>query len=251
MNRLLGYHLLPTTLGSFEDDIDDGLTSSQFDLEANLDQNDQRAGLKDKEEIIKIMKKQKVTFDEARLIRQQRLLKKNVRPSSIKERKENLGRVKQKVKPKGKEKLEVYIIRVALLVININKYSFYVLDRILILLLVYHSIPNSLPLDLLLLKVVLHNSKKKKDRIFFFSFFHFIQTNIIIFLFIIPSFSFTKQSNSIQFDIIPLHFFYIQYSFSTLPSLSLPPFSYSIIIIIINKTIMYSSSFFFIIIYNK
>lgn len=78
MNRMLGYHLLPTTLGSFEDDIQDGLTSSQFDLEANLDQDDQRAGLKDKEEILKIMKKQKVSFDEARLIRQQRLLKKNV-----------------------------------------------------------------------------------------------------------------------------------------------------------------------------
>ncbi|KAI9491370.1 hypothetical protein BDB00DRAFT_874412 [Zychaea mexicana] len=78
MNRLLGYHLLPTTLGSFEDDIDDGLTSSQFDLEANnVENNDQRAGLKDKEEILKIMKKQKVSFDEARLIRQQRLLKKN------------------------------------------------------------------------------------------------------------------------------------------------------------------------------
>lgn len=79
MNRMLGYHLLPTTIGSFEDDIEDGLTSSYFDLEANLEQNDQRAGLKDKEEILKIMKKQKVSFDEARLIRQQRLLKKNVR----------------------------------------------------------------------------------------------------------------------------------------------------------------------------
>ncbi|KAL1936100.1 hypothetical protein VTP01DRAFT_234 [Rhizomucor pusillus] len=77
MNRMLGYHLLPTTIGSFEDDIEDGLTSSYFDLEANLEQNDQRAGLKDKEEILKIMKKQKVSFDEARLIRQQRLLKKN------------------------------------------------------------------------------------------------------------------------------------------------------------------------------
>lgn len=76
---MLGYHLLPTTIGSFEDDIEDGLTSSYFDLEANLEQNDQRAGLKDKEEILKIMKKQKVSFDEARLIRQQRLLKKNVR----------------------------------------------------------------------------------------------------------------------------------------------------------------------------
>lgn len=79
MNRMLGYHLLPTTIGSFEDDIHDGLTSSQFDLEANLEQHDQRAGLKDKKEILKIMRKQKVSFDEARLIRQQRLLKKNVR----------------------------------------------------------------------------------------------------------------------------------------------------------------------------
>ncbi|ORZ00310.1 hypothetical protein BCR43DRAFT_511322 [Syncephalastrum racemosum] len=78
MNRLLGYHLLPTSIGSFEDDIEDGLSSSQFDLESqNIDQNDHRAGLKDKEEILKIMKKQKCSFDEARLIRQQRLLKKN------------------------------------------------------------------------------------------------------------------------------------------------------------------------------
>lgn len=77
-NRLLGYHLLPTNEGSFETDIEDGLTSSQFDLTTNLDEEDQRAGLKDKEEILKIMRKQKVSFDQARLIRQQRLLKKNV-----------------------------------------------------------------------------------------------------------------------------------------------------------------------------
>ncbi|KAI9248185.1 hypothetical protein BY458DRAFT_56909 [Sporodiniella umbellata] len=76
-NRLIGYHLLPTNEGSFETDIEDGLTSSQFDLTTNLDQEDERAGLKDKEEILKIMKKQKVSFDQARLIRQQRLLKKN------------------------------------------------------------------------------------------------------------------------------------------------------------------------------
>ncbi|KAI9013823.1 hypothetical protein CLU79DRAFT_838731 [Phycomyces nitens] len=76
-NRLLGYHLLPTTIGSFENDIEDGLTSSQFDLEANLEENDNRAGLKDKEEILKIMKKNNVSFDEARLIRQKRLLRKN------------------------------------------------------------------------------------------------------------------------------------------------------------------------------
>ncbi|KAI8060170.1 hypothetical protein BC940DRAFT_246840 [Gongronella butleri] len=74
---MLGYHLLPTTLGSFEEDIEDGLTSSQFDLNGNLSENDARAGLKNKEEILKIMRKHKCTFDQARLIRQQNLLKKN------------------------------------------------------------------------------------------------------------------------------------------------------------------------------
>lgn len=69
---------MPTNVGSFEDDIEDGLTSSHFDLNTNLQEEDSRAGLKDKEEILKIMKKQHVSFDEARLIRQQRLLKKNV-----------------------------------------------------------------------------------------------------------------------------------------------------------------------------
>lgn len=77
-NRLFGYHLLPTHAGSFETDIEDGLTSSQFDLTANLNEEDSRAGLKDKEEIMRIMKKQNVSFDEARLIRQQKILKKNV-----------------------------------------------------------------------------------------------------------------------------------------------------------------------------
>ncbi|KAI9345943.1 hypothetical protein BD770DRAFT_396607 [Pilaira anomala] len=76
-NRLFGYHLLPTNAGSFESDIEDGLTSSQFDLTTNLDEEDSRAGLKDKEEILRIMKRQNVSFDEARLIRQQKILKKN------------------------------------------------------------------------------------------------------------------------------------------------------------------------------
>ncbi|KAI8584504.1 hypothetical protein K450DRAFT_216676 [Umbelopsis ramanniana AG] len=77
-NRLIGYHLLPTSAGSFEDDIEDGLTSSNFDIEEhNIEEGDSRAGLKNKEEILKIMKRQGCSFDEARLIRQQRLLKKN------------------------------------------------------------------------------------------------------------------------------------------------------------------------------
>lgn len=79
MNKLIGYHLLPTSAGSFEEDLEDGLTSSNFDIEAhNLEEGDSRAGLKNKEEILKIMKRQGCSFDEARLIRQQRLLKKNV-----------------------------------------------------------------------------------------------------------------------------------------------------------------------------
>ncbi|KAH8553742.1 hypothetical protein BGW37DRAFT_486943 [Umbelopsis sp. PMI_123] len=77
-NRLIGYHLLPTSAGSFEEDIEDGLTSSNFDIEEqNIEEGDSRAGLKNKEEILKIMKRQGVSFDEARLIRQQRQLKKN------------------------------------------------------------------------------------------------------------------------------------------------------------------------------
>ncbi|KAG0175646.1 hypothetical protein DFQ28_006590 [Apophysomyces sp. BC1034] len=74
---MVGYHLLPTNEGSFETDIEDGLTSSHFDVHTNLEENDTRSGLKDKEEILKIMKKQNVSFDEARLIRQERLLRKN------------------------------------------------------------------------------------------------------------------------------------------------------------------------------
>lgn len=82
-NRFFGYHLLPTNAGSFETDIEDGLTSSQFDLTANINEEDSRAGLKDKEEIMRIMKKQNVSFDQARLIRQQKLLKKNVSVFSV------------------------------------------------------------------------------------------------------------------------------------------------------------------------
>ncbi|KAI9486170.1 MAG: hypothetical protein EXX96DRAFT_547907 [Benjaminiella poitrasii] len=76
-NKFIGYHLLPTNEGSFEEDIEDGLTSSNFDLNSNLNEEDSRAGLKDKEEILRIMKRQNVSFDEARLIRQQKILQKN------------------------------------------------------------------------------------------------------------------------------------------------------------------------------
>ncbi|PHH81639.1 hypothetical protein CDD82_275 [Ophiocordyceps australis] len=54
--------------GSFSRDIEAGLSSSNFDLSANVDAGDGRAGLDDasKAEILRIMKKKRMTFDQAR-----------------------------------------------------------------------------------------------------------------------------------------------------------------------------------------
>ncbi|KAI1429331.1 hypothetical protein F5Y12DRAFT_480795 [Xylaria sp. FL1777] len=61
------YSRLP---GSFSGDIEAGLSSSTFDLGANVDSGDSRAGLDDaaKTEILKIMKKRRLRFDEARRV---------------------------------------------------------------------------------------------------------------------------------------------------------------------------------------
>lgn len=65
---------------SFSNDIDAGLTSSDFDLEANVAAGDSRSGLDDiaKREIQKIMRgtwlKRPVTFNEARRIYMERRL---------------------------------------------------------------------------------------------------------------------------------------------------------------------------------
>ncbi|RUP50988.1 hypothetical protein BC936DRAFT_136719 [Jimgerdemannia flammicorona] len=78
VNKALGYRRLPFfNTGSFEQDIEDGLTSSTFDLNQNLEDGDTRPGLSDTDEIKRIMKRRGVSFDEARLIRQDQLLKKN------------------------------------------------------------------------------------------------------------------------------------------------------------------------------
>ncbi|KAI0971122.1 hypothetical protein F4678DRAFT_433789 [Xylaria arbuscula] len=73
-------HLLPVLPGSsylysrlpntFSGDIEAGLSSSTFDLGANVDSGDARAGLDDaaKAEILKIMKKRRLRFDEARRV---------------------------------------------------------------------------------------------------------------------------------------------------------------------------------------
>ncbi|KAJ2815529.1 hypothetical protein GGI24_006019 [Coemansia furcata] len=61
---------------SFVDDYRAGLTSSNFDISINIDDGDSRPGL-DSEEVRTIMETQGVSFDKARLIRQQRLMKHN------------------------------------------------------------------------------------------------------------------------------------------------------------------------------
>ncbi len=59
------YSRLPTT---FSGDMEAGLSSTTFDLSGNVEEGDSRAGLdaKSKAEILKIMKKKRMTFDQAR-----------------------------------------------------------------------------------------------------------------------------------------------------------------------------------------
>jgi hypothetical protein len=70
------YTRLPT---SFQDDIDAGLSSSAFDLNTNLEAGDSRQGLDNagKKEVMRIMKRRGVDFDEARRIYMQDRFKKN------------------------------------------------------------------------------------------------------------------------------------------------------------------------------
>ncbi|KAJ5180365.1 hypothetical protein N7492_003575 [Penicillium capsulatum] len=74
------YHRLPS---SFTGDLEAGLTSSQFDIAANIADGDTRAGLdqRAKQEVRKIMKNRKVGFDEARRIyTESRFAKNNIGP---------------------------------------------------------------------------------------------------------------------------------------------------------------------------
>src|SRR5262249_52366232 len=77
LSEALGYSPVPLTSDSFEQDIEDGLTSSTFDVTQNLADGDTRPGLAS-EEIRRIMKKRGVSFDRARLIRQEQMLRENV-----------------------------------------------------------------------------------------------------------------------------------------------------------------------------
>ena len=59
---------------SFRDDVERGLTSDTFDLELNITEQDTRPGVEG-EDVMKIMHEMGCTFDQARLIRQQRMFK--------------------------------------------------------------------------------------------------------------------------------------------------------------------------------
>ncbi|RAK96432.1 DUF2015 domain-containing protein [Aspergillus ibericus CBS 121593] len=74
------YQRLPST---FAGDVEAGLISSEFDISANIMEGDTRAGLDDraKREVLRIMKRQRVDFDEARrLYMEQRFSKNNIGP---------------------------------------------------------------------------------------------------------------------------------------------------------------------------
>jgi len=74
------YHRLPS---SFTADLEAGLSSSQFDIAANIADGDARGGLdqRAKQEVQRILKNRKVTFDEARRIyTEQRFAKNNIGP---------------------------------------------------------------------------------------------------------------------------------------------------------------------------
>lgn len=64
---------------SFEDDMEAGLSSSTFDLAGNVADGDSRAGLDDgaKREILRIMKKRRLQFDEARRVYMEQRFREN------------------------------------------------------------------------------------------------------------------------------------------------------------------------------
>lgn len=64
---------------SFEDDMEAGLSSANFDLTGNVEGGDGRAGLDDaaKREILRIMKKRRLVFDEARRVYMEQRFREN------------------------------------------------------------------------------------------------------------------------------------------------------------------------------
>ncbi|KAF5362532.1 hypothetical protein D9756_002652 [Leucocoprinus leucothites] len=75
-----------TPLSTFSQQVDAGLSSSAFDIEANVRDNDSRVGLDEQgtQEVLEIMRRERVNFDQARLIRHNRILASNgIDPSGM------------------------------------------------------------------------------------------------------------------------------------------------------------------------
>ncbi|KAJ7132363.1 hypothetical protein C8R44DRAFT_612490 [Mycena epipterygia] len=66
-------------LATFSAQIGAGMSSPEFDLEANVRDGDARAGLDEQgtREVMDIMRRERVNFDQARLIRHNRILAEN------------------------------------------------------------------------------------------------------------------------------------------------------------------------------
>jgi len=75
-----------TPLATFSEQISAGINSNNFDIEANLRDGDSRTGLDEQstQEVLEIMRREHVNFDQARLIRQTRILARNgIDPSGM------------------------------------------------------------------------------------------------------------------------------------------------------------------------
>ncbi|KAF9460545.1 hypothetical protein BDZ94DRAFT_1265829 [Collybia nuda] len=75
-----------TPLSTFSEQASAGMTSSAFDIEANMRDGDSRAGLDEQgtQEVMEIMRRERVNFDQARLIRHNRILARNgIDPSGM------------------------------------------------------------------------------------------------------------------------------------------------------------------------
>jgi len=75
-----------TPLSTFSSQANAGLTSTMFDIEANINEGDSRAGLDERgtQEVLEIMRRERVNFDQARLIRHNQILARNgIDPSGM------------------------------------------------------------------------------------------------------------------------------------------------------------------------
>ncbi|EDR05575.1 uncharacterized protein LACBIDRAFT_191137 [Laccaria bicolor S238N-H82] len=75
-----------TPLSTFSEQLSAGISSNTFDIEANIRGGDSRSGLDDQgtQEVLEIMRRERVNFDQARLIRHNRILARNgIDPSGM------------------------------------------------------------------------------------------------------------------------------------------------------------------------